>query len=97
MKIEQRVYASAATEGQAKAAIGCWALIKAYGWEKAREMSGSKCTWYRNLKVLRAAGLSDADLSAGNVVPFRRPLIQCQQVESWDELMAIVEREQEAA
>lgn len=96
MTIEQRVYASAETEGQAKAAIGCWALIKAYGWEKARAMT-TRSKWYKDLKVLRAAGLSDADLSAGNVVPFRRPLIQCQQVESWDELMAIVEREQEAA
>lgn len=96
MKIEQRVYASAATEGQAKAAIGCWALIKAYGWEKARAMT-TRSKWYKDLKVLRAAGLSDADLSAGNVVPFRRPLIQCQQIESWDELMAIVEREREAA
>ena len=85
MNIEQRVQAVAPTQGQAKAAIGCWALIKAYGWEKAREMSSAR-TWYRNLKVLRAAGLSDADLSAGNVVAIRRPLIQCQLVDSWDEL-----------
>ena len=89
MNIEERVMAVAPSEGQGKAAIGCWALIKSYGWEKARDMS-SRPTWYRNLKVLRAAGLSDADLSAGNVVAIRRPLIQCQQVNSWDELMAAV-------
>ena len=41
MNIEQRVQAVAPTQGQAKAAIGCWALIKAYGWEKAREMSSA--------------------------------------------------------
>lgn len=89
MNIEERVKAVASSEGQAKAAIGTWALIQAYGWEKAKSM-GSERTWYRNLKALRAAGLSDADLSAGNVVAIRRPLIQCQQVNSWDELMVAV-------
>jgi hypothetical protein len=89
MNVEQRVKAVAASEGQAKAAIGAWALIRAYGWEKARDMS-SRRTWYRNLKILRDAGLSDADLSAGNVVAIRRPLIQCQEVNSWDELMTAV-------
>jgi len=85
MNIEEKVQQVAKTEGQAKAAIGCWALIKAYGWEKARDMT-SRTTWYRNLSILRAAGLSDADLSAGNVVAIRRPLIQCQTVESWQDL-----------
>ena len=85
VNIEERVMAVADTEGRAKAAIGCWALIKAYGWEKARDMSGKR-TWYYNLKVLRAAGLSDADLSAGNVVHIRRPLIECRMVDSWEQL-----------
>jgi len=85
MNIEERVRAAAETDGQAKAAIGCWALIKAYGWEKARQMQ-AKRTWYRNLKVLRAAGLSDADVSAGNVVPFRRKVVEFQMVNSWEEL-----------
>ena len=75
MNIEERVKTVAPSEGQAKAAVGAWAMIQAYGWEKAREMSSAR-TWYRNLKVLRAAGLSDADLSAGNVVAIRRPLIE---------------------
>jgi hypothetical protein len=91
MNIEERVKQVAESDGRAKAAIGCWALIKAYGWEKAREMSGKR-TWYYNLKVLRAAGLSDADLSAGNVVPIRRPLIECRQVDSWEELRALCGR-----
>ena len=89
MNVEERVKAVAASEGQARVAIGTWALIKAYGWEKAKAMASER-TWYRNLKVLRAAGLSDADLSAGNVVAIRRRLIQCQQVNSWDELMAAI-------
>jgi len=91
MNVEERVKAVASSEGQAKAAIGCWALIRSYGWEKAREMTARR-TWYRNLKLLREAGLSDADLSAGKVVAIRRPLIQCQEVTSWDELMAAVRR-----
>jgi hypothetical protein len=90
MNIEERVKAVADSDGRARAAVGTWALIQAYGWEKAREMSGHRATWYRNLKILRAAGLSDADLSAGNVVAIRRPLIQCQQVESWPQLMTAV-------
>jgi II/X family phage/plasmid replication protein len=73
------------TDGQAKAAHLCWTSIKAYGWEKARDMH-SKSAWYRNLKALRDAGLSDADLSQGNVVPFRRPLIESRMVDSWSDL-----------
>jgi II/X family phage/plasmid replication protein len=91
MSIETLVQAVAPSKGQAKAAIGTWALIKSYGWEKAREMTSLR-TWYRNLRILRDAGLSDADLSAGAVVALRRPLLQCQQVESWEELMAAVYR-----
>jgi hypothetical protein len=41
--------------------------------------------------------VTGADLSAGNVVAFRRPLIQCQQVDSWEQLLAVVAKEQEAA
>jgi II/X family phage/plasmid replication protein len=91
MNVEERVKTVASSEGQAKAAIGCWALIRSYGWEKARAMTARR-TWYRNLKVLRDAGLSDADLSAGKVVAIRRPLIECQEVNSWDELLAAVRK-----
>lgn len=91
MNIEDRVRAVAATEGQTKAAVSTWALIGKFGWEKARDMT-SRRTWYRNLKVLRMAGLADADLSAGNVVPFRRRLIECQAVNSWPELMAAIDK-----
>ena len=85
MNLQERIRAVVHTDGQAKAAHACWALIKAYGWEKAKDMQ-SKRTWYRNLKALRDAGLSDADLSQGNVVPFRRPLIESCMVDSWDDL-----------
>ncbi len=83
--LKSKIFAVAKTEGQGKAAYGCWALIKSEGWERAREMY-TKPTWYRNLKVLRRAGLSDADLSAGNVVMLRRKIIEAQSINSWPEL-----------
>ncbi len=89
MNSTERIKAVAATEGQAKAAVATWALIQAYGWEKAREMQ-SRPTWYRNLKVLHTAGLGDADLAAGRVVALRQPLLLAQQVNSWEELRRLV-------
>ncbi len=85
MNIGERVRAVAKTEGEAKAAEATWLLIKAYGWEMAKDRI-SKRSWYRHLKLLRAAGLSDADISSGNVVPFRRPLIAARMVDSWAQL-----------
>jgi len=56
MNVGERVKAVASSDGRARAAIGCWTLVRAYGWERAREMSGHRATWYRNLKILRDAG-----------------------------------------
>ena len=83
--LKTRVMASAPTEGKGKAAYGCWLLIQSEGWERARE-SFPKPTWYRHIKILRAAGLGDADISAGNVVPFRRKVLEAQAVTSWHQL-----------
>lgn len=84
--VKARVQAAAKTEGQARAALGLWALIKSEGWEAARELQ-SRPTWYRNLKILRAAGLGDADLATGQVVPLRRKVIECQAVTNWADLV----------
>lgn len=72
-------------EGRAKAAYALWLLIKSEGWQKARDIT-SKPTWYRNLGYLRAAGLSDADISKGNVVQLRQKIIEARPVTSWAEL-----------
>jgi hypothetical protein len=64
----------APTPGQALAAHRTWALIKAIGRENAKG-SMPRATWGRHLKFLREAGLSDADLSAGEIVPFRRHIV----------------------
>lgn len=83
--VKTRIYQHAPTEGQAKAAYGCWLLIQSEKWERARE-SFSKTSWYRHLKILHAAGLADADLSAGTVVPLRRRVFEAQLCNSWAEL-----------
>lgn len=72
-------------KSQAKAAYAIWNLIKTEGWEKAKSRT-SKSTWYRNLGHLRAAGLSDADISQGNVVVLRKRILEAQPVTSWAEL-----------
>jgi II/X family phage/plasmid replication protein len=83
--VKEQVIVSAKTEGRGRAAYGCWLMIQAEGWERARE-AYARSTWYDHLKVLRAAGLGDADISAGVVVPIRRRIIECQVVDTWEEL-----------
>ena len=88
MNIEAQIQAVAPSAGQCKAAVSTWALIQAYGWEKAKTMQ-TRPTWYRNLKVLRSAGFGDADLAAGRVVALRQPMLHCQMVNSWAELIRL--------
>lgn len=85
--IQQRVIDAAPTEGKGKAAYGCWLMIQSQGWERAREMY-SKTTWYRHLQILRDAGMGDADISAGRVVPLRRKVMEARMVSNWSEARA---------
>lgn len=74
------------TPGQALSAHRTWALIKAVGRENAK-LSMPKATWCRHLKFLRSAGLSDADLSSGEIVPFRTHVVTLHEpVRSWEEI-----------
>jgi II/X family phage/plasmid replication protein len=86
--VKERIMAVAATEGQGKAAHVCYMLIREHGWEKARN-EFTKPTWYRHMKILHAAGLGDADIAAGNVVPLRRKILECQLVKSWADIHRI--------
>lgn len=86
--LKSRIMAAASSEGRGKAAYGCWLLIQSEGWERAKESFATR-TWYRHLKVLRAAGLGDADISAGHVVPLRRRVFEAQLCQSWSELRAV--------
>ena len=83
-ELKNRILQVAPTEGQAKAAMAFLGYIKAYGWQSARE-NYPKSSFYRNSKLLRRAGLSDADISMGDVVPFRR-VITSSLVSSWAEI-----------
>jgi hypothetical protein len=79
----------APTKGQAQAAHRTWALIKSCGWSLTKE-SMPRATYFRHLNLLRLAGLSDADLCAGNVLPFaRREVVIANPVTSWEELRRI--------
>ena len=86
--LKTKIYTLAPTDGQGKSAYSLWLLIKNEGWEKARHAT-TKTTWYRNLKTLHEAGLSDADLSMGVIVPFRKKIFTATSVNSWDELKQV--------
>lgn len=72
-------------DSQAKAAYSMWLLIQSHGWQVTRDTT-SKSTWYRNLKILHAAGLGDLDISHGKVVHFRQKIIEAQRVNSWSDI-----------
>lgn len=76
----------APTKGQALAAHRTWALIKAIGYSQTKD-SVPHSSFMRHCALLRAAGLSSADLCAGVVLPFRkRELILAQPVTSWEQI-----------
>lgn len=84
-EVKTRILAVAPTEGQGKSAYGCWLMIQTEGWERAKE-SYSKSAWYRHLKLFRDAGLGDADISRGQVVPLRRKVFEARLISSWADL-----------
>lgn len=84
--LRERIIKASSTEGGGLAAYNCWALIKTVGREEARA-SMSKAGWYRHLKILKIAGLTDADFQAQNIVPFRRRTIELgDPVRSWSDM-----------
>lgn len=85
-ELKQRIEAVAETKGRAKAAYTCWYLIKSMGYEMARD-NMTKTTWYRNLQILKAAGLKVTDLGNGKIIPFRvQKIVTGLQVNSWSDL-----------
>jgi II/X family phage/plasmid replication protein len=85
--LKKAIFNAAPTDGQGRAAFCCWNTIQAQGWERARECF-PKTTWYRNLKILRSAGLGDADISAGRVVALRQRIIEAELVSDWSQIAA---------
>jgi hypothetical protein len=79
----------APTEGQALAAHKTWAMIKAVGYEQTKAGMPER-TWHRHISFLRKAGISDADLCAGNILPFRqRTIVFDQPVTNWGDLLRL--------
>lgn len=76
----------APTKGQALAAHGTWAMIQACGYSFA-QANMPRTTFYRHCALLRAAGLSSADLCAAKVIELRkRSLILEQPVLCWEDI-----------
>lgn len=77
---------NAISEGRARAALGTYRAIKAEGLDPVKA-SMAHSTFFRHKKYLLAAGISEADLCAGNVFQFRPVrIVLAQPVRSWEEL-----------
>ena len=84
----ERIKQVSETEGQALAVHRTWCVIRSVGHQQARE-SMPRATWFRHQRVLRAAGISWADMAAGYVVPFRRrALVLERPVTNWADMAA---------
>lgn len=74
------------THQQALQAFTTYRNIKADGFEETRAGMARR-TWFRHLKILRGAGFSDAQLCAGNVVPFQAiRVLLASPVSSWEQI-----------
>lgn len=74
------------TEGLALSAFTTYRNIKADGFEETKA-SMRRSNWFKHLKLLRTAGFTDAQLCAGNVIPFQSVrIILAQPVANWEQL-----------
>jgi II/X family phage/plasmid replication protein len=82
--------ANGITEGRAASAFKTLKDIREDGFQVVRDYTPPR-TWYRHLKYLRAAGITDADMTtakqAANVLPFRMVrIVLAQPVGSWEDI-----------
>lgn len=74
------------TENQARAAFNTFNMICTLGKELTKG-SIPKSSFYRHCKLLKQAGLSSADLTSGQILPFRRQTIALgESIENWEQL-----------
>lgn len=85
MKI--RIFESAPSNRSATLAINLLHTIQSQGYDYARSLY-SKSAFYRHMKILRNAGLTDLEITTGNVVSFNRRIIDYCLVSSWDDIKA---------
>ena len=82
----QQLEQIAPTMGMAKAAYGTWALIKTMGYTQTQSVM-TRARFYKHTALLRAAGISSADLCAGIIIPFRqRSLVLQAPVLCWEDI-----------
>jgi II/X family phage/plasmid replication protein len=87
MTLTKRIKESSGiSEGRAAAAFATYRNIRADGFEVVKGFM-AKSTFYLHLKYLRAAGITDADLCNGNVIPFRPVrVVLARPVASWEDI-----------
>lgn len=84
--VELIAAANGITQGRARAAYGTYKAIKEIGIDEVKASMAER-TFYLHKKHLLAAGFSDADLCAGNVVQFKPiRIVLAQPVTCWDDL-----------
>lgn len=84
--IELIAAANGITQARAKAAYGTYKAIKESGLDEVKASMAER-TFYLHKKYLIAAGFSEADMCAGNVIQFKPiRIVLAQPVASWDEL-----------
>lgn len=84
--LEQIRTANGITEGRALAVFNTYRGIRSDGYEDTAASMG-RSTFFRHMRFLRRAGISDADLRAGNIIPFRSVRILLgRAVSSWAEI-----------
>lgn len=84
-RVESAALEMGLSKGCALAAFRTWRVIAVDG-HQAAPASMTKATWYRHVKILRAAGLSWGDFAAGNVVPLRRKPLIMKPVTCWADM-----------
>ena len=85
-QVRDKIMQVAPTQSQGQQAYMTWELIKSHGVNEAKSQF-KPWTWYRHIRILKAAGISWADFQARNIVPFRRKMIVLDDpVISWEDL-----------
>lgn len=80
----------APSDNQARAALNTFLLISKLGIETVKG-SMSRPTFYRHTKMLKNAGLSVADLNAGQILEFRKnPITLGEPVHNWNDLKVVI-------
>lgn len=84
--IELIAAANGISQGRARAAYKTYTDIKEFGLDEVRAGMAER-TFYLHKKHLKAAGVSDGDLMAGNVIQFRPiRIVLAQPVTCWDDI-----------